>query len=98
VVVTGVPGSGKSTFMLNMLANLSRTEDFRSMLFVPENEAHLQEKMQRIWGDRPGFDRFCAEQCWVQSAVADDYEAPAQTLNGYSTRRSPASSTRASIC
>jgi hypothetical protein len=31
-------------------------EDFRSMLFVPENEGHLLEKMQRIWGDRPGFD------------------------------------------
>lgn len=81
VVVTGIPGSGKSTFMLNMLANLSRTADFRSMLFVPENEAHLREKMERIWGDRPGFDKFCGEQCWVQSAVASDYEAPAQTLS-----------------
>jgi hypothetical protein len=39
-----------------MLANLARTHGTKSYLFVPENEAHLLEKMHRIWGNQPGFD------------------------------------------
>lgn len=80
VVVTGIPGSGKSTFVLNLLVSLAREHGVRSMIFGPENESHLREKLERIWGDKPGFETFCAEQCWVQSAVAETIDAPAQTL------------------
>lgn len=80
VMVTGLPGHGKSTFVLNLLVNLARDHGVRSYLFVPENEAHLREKLARIWGEKPGFEAFCASQCWVQSAVAETHEAPAQDL------------------
>jgi predicted ATP-dependent serine protease len=50
VVVTGVAGQGKSTFLLNMLTKIAREKGVRSFLYVPENEAHLHEKLQKIWG------------------------------------------------
>lgn len=81
VICTGLPGHGKSTFVLNLLVNLARSHGVRSYLFVPENEAHLRDKLARIWGDKPGFDEFCAHQCWVQSAVADQHSDAPQTLD-----------------
>lgn len=81
VIVTGLPGHGKSTFVLNLLVNLAKQHGSRSYLFVPENEAHLKDKLRRIWGRDQGFEYFCAEQCLVQSAVAQTHDAPAQTLD-----------------
>lgn len=81
VVCTGLAGSGKSTFLLNLLANLAQRHNTKSFLFVPENEAHVREKLRLIWGDRPGFDRFCSDQCFIQSATPDRYDAPPQTLD-----------------
>ncbi len=80
-VVTGLPGHGKSTFMLNLLCNLTRKHRAKSFLFVPENEAHLRDKLQRIWGDRSGFEKFSRDYCFVQSAMVDAYDAPALTLD-----------------
>jgi twinkle protein len=82
VVVSGDPGSGKSTFLFNLLANMAKRYGTRSFLFVPENEAHLREKFQRIWGDDKGFDYFASHQCLIQSAVpADGYDPPLITLD-----------------
>lgn len=79
-VVTGIAGHGKSTFLLNILCNLAKKHDTRSFLYVPENEQHLFEKMKFIWGRSPGFQRFCEENCFVQSAVPEHYEQEAKTL------------------
>lgn len=70
VVLTGIAGHGKSTFMLNALLKLARDQGVGSFMYVPENEAHLREKLQRIWtGTEKEFQHFCESQCTVQSAV-----------------------------
>lgn len=71
-VVTGVAGHGKSTFMFNVLCNLSKTAGVRSFWYVPENEGHLHNRLRHIWRHDASFDYFAAEQCVVQSANTDD--------------------------
>lgn len=80
-IVTGIPGHGKSTFLLNVVANLARKNSLRSFLYVPENEGHLRDKLANIWGNRPGWDEFATDQCFVQSAVPDDYSDEPQDLS-----------------
>ena len=41
IVVTGLAGSGKSTFLLNVIGRLARLHGIKSFMYVPENEAHL---------------------------------------------------------
>lgn len=79
VVVTGVAGDGKSTLMLNILANLAR-RDIRSFLYVPENEQHLKEKMRPIWNDDQTFDVFAARRFFVQSSIPHSYDDPPKTV------------------
>lgn len=50
VVLTGRPGSGKSTFILNVLARMARYQGVKSFLYVPENEGDIIAKMRGIWG------------------------------------------------
>jgi twinkle protein len=70
VVVTGIAGHGKSTFVLNCLTKLARDKGVRSFLYVPENEGYLKEKLRKLWpGDDEGFEHFAQTQCLVQSAV-----------------------------
>jgi len=78
-IVTGLAGSGKSTLLLNLVANIFEQHDIRSFLYVPENEAHLRDKMRGIWGDRPDFDNL-AFNCFVQSAVPDQWDQRPRTL------------------
>jgi hypothetical protein len=33
----------------------------KSLLYVPENEGHILEKLQLIWGATPGFEKFARE-------------------------------------
>lgn len=73
VVVTGIAGHGKSTFLLNVLANMAIEHGTRSFLFVPENEQNVRDKFRGIWGERAGFDYFCANQCYIQSAANDPF-------------------------
>lgn len=79
-VCTGVAGHGKSTLLLNVLANIARKHDMRSFLYVPENEGHILEKMRLIWGEEPGFDHFAKEQCFVQSAQPSAYDSVPKTI------------------
>lgn len=81
IVTTGLAGSGKSTFLLNLICNLASTHGMASFLYVPENEGHIRGKLKGIWGDREGFDYFCEHQCFIQSAVPDHYNQEAQTLD-----------------
>ena len=77
---TGIANSGKSTFLLNVVANVARVHEMKSFLFVPENEGHIHEKMKQIWGDKPGFETFSKHQCFVQSATPPAYDSQAKTL------------------
>lgn len=82
VVVTGIAGHGKSTFMLNVLLKLALDRRVGSFLYVPENEAHLREKLKRIWtGGEREFDHFCREQCTVQSAIPHLQQEPMHSIH-----------------
>jgi twinkle protein len=64
MVVTGIPGHGKSTWVLNLLCNLARLYGWRSALFSPEMPTvpHLRDKLRRITGRaRPDADAFIEE-------------------------------------
>jgi len=70
IVVTGIAGHGKSTFMLNALLKMAMERSLRSFLYVPENESHLREKLRKIWtGTEKQFEQFCRHQCFVQTAI-----------------------------
>jgi twinkle protein len=80
VVISGIAGHGKSTFILNVIARLAREKGIHSFLYVPENERYLRDKMIKIWGNNPGWDHFGKNQCFVQSAVPHYISEPAHTL------------------
>lgn len=80
-VVTGATNSGKSTFILNVVCNTACEHGMKSFLYVPENEAHIREKMGLIWGDRQNWDRFAEVECFVQSAEISHYDQEARTLD-----------------
>ena len=79
-VVTGIAGSGKSTFLLNLVANVACDHGMKSFLYVPENEAHIRDKLALIWGDRQNFHQFSNVQCFVQSAEITRFDQAPRTL------------------
>ena len=80
-VVTGIPHHGKSTFLQNVLVKMAREQGVCSYLYVPENEAHLHEKLRLIWpGDDESFEHYASNLCVVQSAVPEHYHDEPQTL------------------
>lgn len=83
VVVTGIPGHGKSTLMLNLVCNVARQHGMKSFLYVPENEMFIREKLSMIWGeeDGAGWDRFSNVQCFLQSAELTQYDQEPRTLD-----------------
>lgn len=82
IVVTGIAGHGKSTFLLNLLLKLAKDQGVKSFLYVPENEGYLRDKLRKIWrwGD-DGFEHFAASQCFVQSAVPQGSYEPPHTID-----------------
>lgn len=54
MVTTGVPGSGKSTWVLNLILNLYRNYGWRSAIYSPEMPTvpHLRDKLRRMIGGR----------------------------------------------
>lgn len=74
-VVTGLAGSGKSTLILNVIANISEQygKGMRTFMFVPENEQSVCEKLRKIWGARQGWDYFAQSQIIVQSAAEEAF-------------------------
>jgi len=79
-ICTGIAGHGKSTFLLNVICNIARENNTKTFMYVPENEGHIREKLQLIWGERRGFDAFCADHCFVQSAMPSHYDTEPKTL------------------
>lgn len=77
VVITGLAGSGKSTFVLNLLMNMAVGIGLRTFMYVPENENDIISKCRRIWNgnhkrSRGGFDHFAEYQWFVQSAATGE--------------------------
>jgi twinkle protein len=80
-VCTGIAGHGKSTFLLNVIANVARNDNVATFMYVPENEGHILEKMRLIWGEHEGWDTFTERQCFVQSAMPEVYDSIPKTLD-----------------
>lgn len=78
-VVTGTPGHGKSTLVLNVVCNVAKLYGWGSYLYVPENEAFLRYKLRRIFGGA-GFDHFAASQCFIQSSEVESYNEQPKDL------------------
>jgi len=82
LVVTGIAGHGKSTFVLNVLLKMAIEKRIGSFLYVPENEGHLKEKLRQIWtGSEQEFQYFCRSQCTIQSAIPHQQYEPAHTID-----------------
>lgn len=82
IVLTGVAGHGKSTFILNVLMKMALEQGVGSFLYVPENESHLRDKLRNIWtGSEASFQHFCQSQCSIQSAIPHQQYEPAHTID-----------------
>lgn len=82
IVVTGIAGHGKSTFILNVLLKMALEKGLGSFMYVPENEAHLREKLRLLWrGSDAAFKHFCGSQCSIQSAVPHQQYEPLHTID-----------------
>lgn len=83
VVVTGLAGHGKSTFLFNMLLNMAEADGTRMFMYVPENESNIKHTLQRIWNARSrktSFDYVSSNQFFVQSARPEHYGDEPRTL------------------
>jgi twinkle protein len=78
VVVTGLAGSGKSTFMLNVIEKLCLQQTISgAFVYVPENERYLVEKLRMMWpGNEKQWIFFTERQCQLQTSVPEDWEEP----------------------
>lgn len=79
-IVTGAPGHGKSTLILNVVCNVARLHGWGTYMYVPENEAFLKYKLRRIYGPK-GFDDFARNYCFVQSAEIQTYNQEPKDLH-----------------
>jgi archaellum biogenesis ATPase FlaH len=80
IVVTGLAGSGKSTFLMNLACNIAKKFGIRSFFYAPENEGHLRERLQAIWKNDETFEVFSREQCFLRSAIRN-YNDPPHTID-----------------
>ena len=67
MVVTGVPGHGKSTWILNVLVSLANQYGWTSALFSPEMPTvpHLRDQLRRILGGYSGNQISQVDQ-WIE--------------------------------
>jgi len=74
VVTTGNAGSGKSTFLFNLLINLCWVHGKRAWMYAPENEVNLFQKMQKMFNHHDKqFANFASTRCFVQSSNYEHY-------------------------
>ena len=83
VVTTGMAGSGKSTFLFNLIINLCWKNKTKAWMYVPENELNLLQKLEKMFGDQAGgslFGQFGATRCFVQSSSYEHYNDEPRTI------------------
>jgi twinkle protein len=80
IVTTGLAGSGKSTFLFNLIAQLCRLHGKHAWMYVPENELNLLQKLQLIVNHDRDFKTFAAVHCFVQSSQYQHYDDEPRTI------------------
>ncbi len=81
VVCTGNAGSGKSTFLFNLITNICHSHKRKAYLYVPENEGNIMRKMQDIYGDAgANFAAFAHTRCFIQSSDYQLYDEEPRTI------------------
>jgi twinkle protein len=81
VVTTGNAGSGKSTFLFNLIINLCHSHKLKAWMYVPENEGNLMQKLQEIYGDAGSqFGAFAHTKCFIQSSNYEHYDDEPRTI------------------
>jgi twinkle protein len=84
VITTGNAGSGKSTFLFNLIANLCYRHKHKAWLYVPENELNILQKLEGIYGDKPDgslFGQFAHTRCFVQSSRYEHFNDEPRTID-----------------
>ena len=83
VVCTGNAGSGKSTFLFNLICGLTHLHHSKAWMYVPENEMNLFQKMLLIHGDSENgvqWGAFAHTRCFVQSSHYEHYDDEPRTI------------------
>lgn len=81
IVTTGNAGSGKSTFLFNLIINLCWLHGYRSWMYVPENEINLLQKIEKMFNQKEKqFDAFASTRCFVQSSHYEHYGDEPRTI------------------
>jgi len=81
IVCTGNAGSGKSTFLFNLIVNLCWQHGWKAWMYAPENENYLRRKIARLFGDKQRqFDKFAEGHCVVQSSNYEHYGEEPRTI------------------
>lgn len=81
IVTTGNAGSGKSTFLFNLIINLCWKHGSRAWLYVPENEVNLFQKVERMFNRKEKqFKAFATTRCFVQSSSYQHYNDEPRTI------------------
>lgn len=81
IVTTGNPGSGKSTFLFNLIINLCWVHGHRAWMYVPENEMNLFQKLHGLFNKHEKqFEAFSHTRCFVQSSNYEHYGDEPRTI------------------
>jgi len=81
IVTTGNAGSGKSTFLFNLIINLCWLHGSRAWMYVPENELNLFQKVERMFNrQEKQFKSFASTRCFVQSSNYEHYNDEPRTI------------------
>jgi twinkle protein len=81
VVVTGNAGSGKSTFLFNLIINLCWLHNAKAWMYIPENEIDIFSKLEGMFNNQKSqFDRFATGNCFIQSSSYEHYDDEPRTI------------------
>jgi twinkle protein len=79
-IISGIAGSGKSTFCQNLVMRYAQIHRMVSWLYVPENELHIRKKFSLLWGNDVAWEDFISKRCLVQSSMPEYYDDEPKTL------------------
>jgi len=81
IVTTGNAGSGKSTFLFNLIINLCWVHGSKAWIYAPENELNLFQKIKLMFNKHDKqFAAFANTRCFIQSSNYQHYGDEPRTI------------------